>query len=133
MPCMADQYQAMYCMHLWTMFLLLQMNQPPIQETPSLQTTTKSEVPILLRTTQLPIQESHQLSNSCDNACNHCIIALHTPPVSTPPYSNGPTIQETPDDDEINSNPPHLNEPTNQLSKSLQTTMTMKSASPILH
>jgi hypothetical protein len=35
------------------------------------------------------------------------------------PHSNGPTIQETPDDDDISSTPPHSNEPTIQESHHL--------------
>jgi hypothetical protein len=54
----------------------------------------------------------HQLSNSCDNA-----QPLHnnvTDSRSTPPHLNEPTIQDTPDDDEISSTSPNLNRPTMQ-------------------
>jgi hypothetical protein len=49
----------------------------------------------------------HQLSNSCDNA-----QPLHnsvTDSIITPPSLNEPTIQKTPDDDEISITPPYLN------------------------
>jgi hypothetical protein len=54
----------------------------------------------------------HQLSNSCDNT-----QPLHnsvTDFSSTPPRLNEPTIQETPDGDEICSTSPNSNRPTIQ-------------------
>jgi hypothetical protein len=54
----------------------------------------------------------HHLSNSCDNAQPlHNSIAYSS---STPPRLNEPTIQETPDGDEISSTSPNLNRPTIQ-------------------
>jgi hypothetical protein len=52
----------------------------------------------------------HHFSNCCDNA-----QPLHnsvTESSSTPPRLNEPTIQETPDGDEISSTSPNLNTPT---------------------
>jgi hypothetical protein len=54
----------------------------------------------------------HHFSNSCDNA-----QPLHnsvTDSISTPPCLNEPTIQYTPDGDEISSTSPNLNRPTIQ-------------------
>jgi hypothetical protein len=54
----------------------------------------------------------HHFSNSCDNA-----QPLHnsvTDSSSTPPHLNEPTIQGTPDDNEISSTSPNLNRPTIQ-------------------
>jgi hypothetical protein len=49
----------------------------------------------------------HHLSNSCDN-----VQPLHNSvadSISTPPCLNEPTIQETPDNDEISITPPYSN------------------------
>jgi hypothetical protein len=57
-------------------------------------------------------RHAHHFTNSCDNA-----QLLHnsvTDSSSTPPRLNAPTIQETPDRDEISSTSPNLNRPTIQ-------------------
>jgi hypothetical protein len=52
----------------------------------------------------------HHLSNSCDNAQPlHNSVADSS---SNPPHLNEPTIQETPDGDEISSTSPNSNRPT---------------------
>jgi hypothetical protein len=52
----------------------------------------------------------HHLSNSCDNAQPlHNIVPDSS---STPPRLNEPTIQESPDDDEISSTSHNSNIPT---------------------
>jgi hypothetical protein len=54
----------------------------------------------------------HHLSNSCDNAQPlHNIVTYSS---NTPPCLNEPTIQETPDEDEISSTSPNFNRPTIQ-------------------
>jgi hypothetical protein len=49
----------------------------------------------------------HHLSNSCDNV--QPLYNIVTDSSSTPPRLNEPTIQETPDGDEISSISPNLN------------------------
>jgi hypothetical protein len=54
----------------------------------------------------------HHFSNCCDNA--QPLYNSITDSISTPPRLNEPTIQETPDGDEIISTSPNLNRPTIQ-------------------
>jgi hypothetical protein len=54
----------------------------------------------------------HHLYNSCDNA--QPLYNSVAESSSTPPHLNKPTIQETPDGDEISSTSPNLNRPTIQ-------------------
>jgi hypothetical protein len=54
----------------------------------------------------------HHFSNSCDNA--QPLYTSVADSSSTPHRVNGPTIQETPDDDEISSTSPNSNIPTIQ-------------------
>jgi hypothetical protein len=94
-------------MHLWTTFLLIQTNQ--LSKDISDDDEISSNPP---HSNEPTIQESHHLSNSCDNTqpLHNSFTYIN----STPPHSKEPNIQETPDGDKVSSTPPDLNEPTIQ-------------------